>query len=53
MNCWQEGVQLETKSIEEDPFQFNVYIYNIQEGYELNYNTGESKKLILENKNDK
>ncbi|MGX4687168.1 DNA/RNA non-specific endonuclease [Vagococcus sp. JNUCC 83] len=38
------GVQLEAKSIEDDTFSFNVYIYNIQEGYDLNYTSGESTK---------
>lgn len=37
------GVQLEAISIEDSSFQFNVYIYNIQEGYELDYVTGSSK----------
>ena len=37
------GVQLEDKSIEDNSFQFNVYIYNIQKGYELDYAIGKSK----------
>lgn len=36
------GVQLEAQSIESDNFSFNVYIYNIQEGYELDYSTGKA-----------
>lgn len=38
------GVQLEAQSLADDGLAFNVYIYNIQDGYELNYATGSSIK---------
>ncbi|MCF1684992.1 DNA/RNA non-specific endonuclease [Tetragenococcus halophilus] len=38
------GVEMEAQSIEDDQLQFNVYIYNIQDGYQINYETGTSKK---------
>ncbi|MDH6364715.1 DNA-entry nuclease [Enterococcus sp. PF1-24] len=39
------GVQLEAESIEDDVISFNVFIYNIQEGIEINYQTGVAKKV--------
>lgn len=36
------GIQLEAASVESDEFAFNVYIYNIQDGYDINYLTGHS-----------
>ncbi len=38
------GIEMEAQSIEDDQLQFNVYIYNIQDGYQINYETGTSKK---------
>lgn len=38
------GVQLEAKSVESDDFSFNVYIFNVQDGYKIDYKTGLSKK---------
>ncbi|GBD61104.1 DNA/RNA non-specific endonuclease [Tetragenococcus halophilus] len=38
------GIEMEAQSIEDDQLQFNVYIYNIQDSYQINYETGTSKK---------
>lgn len=38
------GVEMEAQSIEDDRLSFNVYIYNVQEGYQINYENGTSKK---------
>ena len=38
------GVQMEAECVEEDELAFNVFLYNVQEGYEINYGTGEAKK---------
>lgn len=37
------GIQLEAQSIETDELAFNVFIFNVQEGYEIDYQTGQSK----------
>lgn len=39
------GIQLEAKSIESEDFSFNVYIYNVQDGYQIDYNSGKSQKI--------
>ncbi|MDN6663741.1 MAG: DNA/RNA non-specific endonuclease [Tetragenococcus koreensis] len=38
------GVEMEAQSIEDDQLRFNIYLYNIQDGYQINYETGASKK---------
>ncbi|MBO1299131.1 MULTISPECIES: DNA/RNA non-specific endonuclease [unclassified Enterococcus] len=38
------GVQLEAQSIEDNQISFNVFIYNVQDGYTINYQTGQAKK---------
>ncbi len=38
------GVRMEAQSIEDDAVSFDIYIFNIQPGYELDYLTGTSKK---------
>lgn len=41
---WQVGVNIEAYSIEDNgKLQFNVYIYNVQDGITIDYKTGESK----------
>lgn len=41
---WQVGVNIEVYSIEDNgKLQFNVYIYNVQDGISIDYTTGESK----------
>lgn len=37
------GVQIEAQSIEDNGISFNVYIHNTQEGYVIDYQTGNSK----------
>lgn len=38
------GVNIEAYSIEDEgKLQFNVYVYNVQEGIDIDYTTGESK----------
>ena len=40
----QTGVNIEAYSIEDNgKLQFNVYIYNVQDGININYETGESE----------
>ena len=36
------GVQMEAQSTGENTIRFNVYIFNVQPGYNLNYNDGTS-----------
>ncbi len=36
------GVQMEAQSIGNDAIHFNVYIFNVEKGYNLNYNDGTS-----------
>ncbi len=45
-NLLASGVQIEAKSIEDNGkgISFNVYLYNVQEDIEINYQNGESKK---------
>ena len=41
---WQIGVNIEAYSVEDNgKLQFNVYIYNVQDGITIDYRTGESK----------
>lgn len=40
------GIRIEAQSIEDDALSFDVYIFNIQPGYEINYLTGTSQKII-------
>ena len=44
-NLVATGVELEAKSVEEDGVLFNKFIYNIQEGFKINYKTGESEEI--------
>ncbi|MGM0125117.1 DNA-entry nuclease [Enterococcus sp. AZ194] len=38
------GIQLEARSIEDNEIQFNVFIYNVQDGMSIDYQTGQAKK---------
>lgn len=38
------GIQMEAKSVEDDSFEYNVYIFNVQEGYTIDYLTGKAVK---------
>ena len=37
------GVQMEAQSTGENTVHFNVYIFNVQPGYNLNYSDGTSQ----------
>lgn len=37
------GIQMEAQSIEDSRISFNVYIHNIQEGYVIDYQKGNSR----------
>ncbi|MBQ8550186.1 MAG: DNA/RNA non-specific endonuclease [Clostridia bacterium] len=37
------GVQMEAYSVEDDGIDFNVYVFNVQPGVEIDYKTGESR----------
>ena len=39
------GVQLEARSVEEDGVCFNKFIYNVQDNFEIDYNTGKAKLI--------
>ena len=39
------GVQLQAISLEDDQIELNVFIYNVQKGIEINYQTGESQRI--------
>lgn len=39
------GIHLMAQSVEDEGLHFNVYIFNVQEGYEINYQDGSSKKV--------
>ena len=44
-NLVASGVQMEAYSVEDDGdgVKFNIYVYNVQPGIEIDYKTGESK----------
>ncbi len=46
-NLVASGVQMEAKSIEDQGkgITFNVYVYNVQQGIQIDYQTGESKLM--------
>ncbi|EAE1300607.1 DNA-entry nuclease [Listeria monocytogenes] len=37
------GVEMQAQSVEDDELQFHVYIFNVEEGMEINYQDGSSK----------
>lgn len=39
------GVEIEAKSVEEEGVSFNKFVYNIQDNFEIDYNTGKSKLI--------
>lgn len=45
MELVARGVRMQAQSIETDEISFNIYIFNIQEGYKIDYLTGYSKKI--------
>lgn len=38
------GVQMEAQSVEDNTISWNVYVFNVQPGIEIDYATGESRK---------
>ena len=38
------GVQMEAESVGSDDIRFNVYVFNVQPGIEIDYTTGESRE---------
>lgn len=38
------GIQMEAESIEDDQISFNLFVYNVQEGITIDYQTGYSRK---------
>lgn len=42
-NLLASGVLMEAKSVEDDEICFNVFLYNVQEGIEIDYASGESE----------
>lgn len=38
------GIQMEAESIEDDQISFNLFVYNVQEGIAIDYQTGYSQK---------
>ncbi|MDA9469873.1 DNA/RNA non-specific endonuclease [Enterococcus sp. 5H] len=38
------GVQMEAQGVEDQQFAYNVYIYNVQDGYTIDYSTGRATK---------
>ena len=43
-NLLASGVIMEAKSVKDNNLEFNIYVYNIQDGIEINYLTGDSSK---------
>lgn len=46
-NLLASGVQIEAKSVEDNGKDvcFNVYVYNVQPGVEIDYSTGDFKEI--------
>lgn len=46
-NLVAKGVQIEAYSVEDNGkgIKFNIFVYNVQDGIEIDYNTGESKLI--------
>lgn len=42
-NLVASGVNIEAQSVEDNEISFNVYVYNVQPGIDIDYTTGESK----------
>lgn len=41
-NLLASGVLMEAASVEDDEIRFNVYVYNVQPGVNIDYATGDS-----------
>ena len=46
-NLVASGIQMEALSVEDNGkgIKFNIYVYNVQDGIEIDYKTGESKLI--------
>ncbi len=44
------GIEIEAKSVEEEGVAFNKFIYNVQDNFKINYDTGEAK--LIKNKEE-
>ena len=46
-NLVASGIQMEAMSVEDNgtSIKFNIYIYNVQDGVDINYETGESEEI--------
>lgn len=44
-NLLAKGVILEGKSLEDDTIEFNIFIFNVQDGIEIDYTNGQSKRI--------
>lgn len=46
-NLVASGIQMEAMSVEDNGagIKFNIYIYNVQDGVDINYETGESEEI--------
>lgn len=42
-NLLASGVEIEAQSIEDEKMKFHVFVYNVQDGIEIDYKTGNSK----------
>ena len=42
-NLLATGVQMEARSVEDNGIKFNVFVYNVQDGIEIDYSDGKSK----------
>lgn len=42
-NLLASGVEIEAQSIEDNEIKFHVFVYNVQEGIEIDYKTGNSR----------
>lgn len=43
-NLLATGVQMEASSVEDNTISFNVFVYNVQDGIDIDYATGDSKR---------
>ncbi len=44
-NLLATGVQMEAASVEDDTISFNVFVYNVQDGIDIDYSNGDSKRI--------
>ena len=44
-NLLATGVEIEAKSVEEEGVSYNKFIYNVQNNFEIDYNTGKAKLI--------